>query len=96
MVIGSRVRLLVGKLALDLRTLDSSELLNPNVSNPISTHYEKGTSKNGTCTSELAVLTWNKVWRSDLRFRSRSHRSERKGNSWRRQVADKDDAGELP
>src|SRR6266852_1416833 len=66
MVIGSRVRLLVGKLALDLRTLDSSELLNPNVSNPISTHYEKGTSKNGTCTTELAVLTGNKV--GDLIF----------------------------
>src|SRR6266849_10669839 len=95
MVIGSRVRLLVSKLALDHRTLDSSELLNPNVSNPISTHYEKGTSKNGTCTTELAVLAGNKVWRSDLRFRSRANRPERKGSRGRRQVPDRDNAGEL-
>src|SRR5260370_2431296 len=96
MVIGSRVRLLVGKLALDLRTLDSSELLNPNVSNPISTHYEEGTSKNGTCTTELAVLTRNKVRRSNLRFRSRTHRPERQSSARRRQVPDQNNSRELP
>src|SRR5207247_10239963 len=65
------------------------------VSSQDRTRHEKGTCQNGTCTIELAVFARNKVWRSNLRFRSRTHRSERQSSARRRQVPDQDNSGKL-